>query len=119
MTRPDLASELLLRILRAPDSMPGLALTDWDRVLPLARRAKLLAHLGFHAERAGVLDRLPQQLVTHTAAARIAALHRQQMTLWELDRVMHALRGTDVPVVVLKGCAYLVARLPFSAGRTF
>src|SRR5262249_8857136 len=36
---------------------------------------------------------------------------------WEIDRIGWALRGLDVPVVLLKGAAYHAIGLPTAAGR--
>jgi hypothetical protein len=59
-----------------------------------------------------VLDQLQSALATSEARARSAR--------WELNRIAWALDDLrDVPIVAMKGCAYLLAGTPNASGRLF
>ena len=40
-----------------------------------------------------------------------------RMVRWEVQQILRALEGSDVPVVLLKGAAYALRRLPIARGR--
>jgi hypothetical protein len=50
-------------------------------------------------------------------AAAIAAQSSQTAVRFELNRILRALAGLDVPLVLLKGSAYVAAGLPAARGR--
>jgi hypothetical protein len=50
-------------------------------------------------------------------AAAIATESTQTAVRFEIDRVLRALKGLDVPVVLMKGSAYVMASLPPARGR--
>jgi hypothetical protein len=93
----------------------ALSPADWSEILAAAR------HLGLSGRLAARLEPqeacLPLKVRDHLEAARrIAAKHRRTLA-WEIDRVGAALASLEVPVVLLKGAAYLARELPPSAGR--
>ena len=59
------------------------------------------------------------QAANHLRAARNVVVHRQTLVAWEVNRVQWALQGMDVPLVILKGAAYVLAGLPVVRGRLF
>ncbi len=117
--KPDHASALLINALRFPDTLPGLSLDDWDLLLRIARAKRLLGRLSADLDRLGLLHAIPTGAVNQLRAAHNLVQHRQTVLTWELDRVLWALDGLDVPVVALKGTAYVIAGLPPAAGRFF
>ena len=112
-------NHLLMRILRTPALMNELALEDWELLLRLARGTRLLTHLSVQAETAGFLDQLPTKVQAHMSAAHNRVLWQQQRARWEINRILRAVSGVEVDLVLLKGCAYLLAGLPIAAGRMF
>lgn len=115
-----LARELVTAALDDPQALDGREPPELDLVLRLLRRAKLLGRAGWHLREAGRLEALPaparDQL--HSALAMVEA--RERLARWELDRIGRALAGAGVgPVVLMKGCAYLLAGLPNCRGRLF
>lgn len=116
MLRPPHHLAPLLRILRSPASAPNLEEAEWDRVLRMARCARLHGVLAYRLERVDP-RRLPHVVLAQLESARAEARHARQMLIYELAQVQAALAGMDVDVVLLKGAAYLAQNLECSRGR--
>jgi hypothetical protein len=112
----------LRRALTDPASLGDLSLPELDLTLRLVRRARMLGRLAMAAADAGVLERLPATARDQLRGAAVLAEARARMARWELDRIGLALDVAGlggVPVVVLKGSAYLLGGLPNARGRLF
>ena len=112
-----MAADPLLTALSQPGSLAALGAAEWDRLLPRARRAGLLARLDALAGERGLLDRLPPQARAHLTAARAGAEQSARMARWEVNRIRRALADVETPFLLLKGAAYVVAGLPAARGR--
>jgi hypothetical protein len=108
---------VLLYLLAHPELVRALTAEDWDRVVRVARSAKLLAELGIRSERCGALDQVPAEVQRHLQSERAIARHVQAMAQLELCRLTRSIRPLGVPIVLLKGAAYLAQSLPFANGR--
>lgn len=113
------AQQLLLQALQAPEKLPGLPPADWDLLLRVARRARVLGRLESDLARAGLLGDVPPRTAAHLRAARNVIAHRNTLISWEVNRLLWALKGIDVPLILLKGSGYLLADLPPARGRIF
>jgi len=113
------AQRLLLTALRAPQTLPALTFADWELLLRVARRARLLGRLECDLSRAGLLGSIPPRAAAHLRASRNVIVHRNTLVRWEINRILWALNGTEVPLVLLKGAAYVLAELPPARGRIF
>jgi len=113
---PDGAA-LVLDALREPDRLASLDVRAWDRLLPAARNAGVLARLAALAADRGLDARLPEDVLDHLRAVRTLAAHHARSVRWEVHRIRHALRATGSPIVLLKGAAYVLAELPAGRGR--
>ncbi|QBQ54516.1 nucleotidyltransferase family protein [Nitrosococcus wardiae] len=111
------AEQLLLKALCQPESLFALQVGEWDLLLRVARQARLLASLGEQIEQRALLDQLPFKVAEHMTAARALANQRQRQVLWEINRLQRALTDIHIPCVLLKGGAYLLAKLPVARGR--
>jgi len=60
---------------------------------------------------------LPQEVQPHLLTGRIIAAQHARLTRWEVTRLEQCLKDAAIPVVLLKGAAYLVAGLPPARGR--
>jgi hypothetical protein len=109
----------LLAILRAPERMTGLSLAAWDRLLPQAAAAGLLARLAVLAEDLGLTDALPPPVRPHLRAALTLAARQRRAVAWEARQLDAALAATGMPVLLLKGAAYVLGELPPARGRLF
>ncbi|MBE7526604.1 MAG: nucleotidyltransferase family protein [Burkholderiales bacterium] len=110
---------LLLEAIIQPTSLTGYSNPQWELLLRLARRVKLLGYLAARLEKEELLDRIPVRAANLLRSALIQARKQQQSVGWELNRVMWALDDPDLPIIVLKGMAYLLQDLPNAAGRIF
>ena len=113
------AQRLLIEALLAPEQLPGLPPADWDLLLRVARRARVLGRLESDLARAGLLGDIPARAANHLRAARNVIAHRNTLISWEVNRLLWALKGIDVPLILLKGTGYLIAGLPPARGRIF
>jgi hypothetical protein len=107
----------LLDAWREPDAVYAFTLAQWDRLIPLARRARLLASLAARLDGCRGLAPLPRPVQTQLLAARAAATEDDRALRWEVNRICRAVRGTGVPLLLLKGAAYSLANLPVAHGR--
>ncbi|MGH6948388.1 MAG: nucleotidyltransferase family protein, partial [Kiloniellales bacterium] len=115
--RPLCDADLLLGLLIRPAVMVELTEPEWEALLPRARACHLLARLAAAARAGGFIGSLPHRIEDHLAAAATVAAHHERTIRWEINRIQRALRNLDVPVVLLKGAAYLAAGLPAAGGR--
>ena len=113
------ANLLLLTALQAPMELPALGNADWELLLRVARRSRLLGRLESDLSRAGLLESIPPRAAAHLRAARNVIEHRKTLTTWEVNRILWALEGMNVPLILLKGIAYVMADLPPARGRIF
>lgn len=100
-----------------PASVAEKSLADWDGLLREARRLNILTKLAWRLRTSNGWERFPAQARDHITAACTVAERHQRMVHWEVDRIRRALLGMDVPLVVLKGGAYILADLPAGQGR--
>jgi hypothetical protein len=114
------ANALLLRVLCDPAQLPVLPPAEMDLAIRLLRRARLLGRVAAQLQDLNLEAGLPAVVADQLESARINAEARQRAALWEVDRVAWALRHMpDVPLVLMKGCAYALAGLPNARGRSF
>ncbi len=117
MSRVPSPSGRLAELLRHPEVMSQLSLVDWDLLLRQGRVADVLARLCELAEDAGQEAALPPQVWRHLKAAQLVA-RRQHVELgFEAQHVRQALAAEGVPLVLLKGAAYVLAGLQAGKGR--
>jgi hypothetical protein len=100
-------------------SVGALPETAWSAVIPLARSAGLLARLAALLDEADVLARVPERPRQHLLSERLLAEKHARDVRWEVRCISEALTPIGVPVLVLKGAAYLMADLPAARGRMF
>lgn len=114
--QPDL---LLLKILREPRAVASLSLKDWDALIRQARQFDLLGRISRLLDECGLLDAVPAQPREHLLWEHIAAQRHELAVRAEIAHVQSALDPVSVPVILLKGAAYAIAKLPPAGGRFF
>jgi len=105
--------------LRHPDELPALSAADWDLLLRVARRTRLLGRLEVSLAIRDALAKIPERAADHLRASRNVIKHRQTLVAWEVNRLLWALADIDTPLILLKGTAYLLAGLSPASGRIF
>jgi hypothetical protein len=108
-----------LQAFRNPDRAASFSLAEWDLLVRQARKANLLASLYALLNKHGQLDHVPSQPRLHLDWAHAVAERHIQAVDWEVTLIKKALQQTGVPLVLLKGAAYVMAGLPPAQGRLF
>jgi hypothetical protein len=111
------SSDVLRRALVTPEILSNLQLSEWDRLLPQARSAGLLARLDVLINERGLFKSVPDPVKPHLIAARRVANNDGSIIRWEVNRIAYALPRQDIPIVLLKGAAYVMLELPVARGR--
>ena len=106
-----------LTALRQPEAAGRWSLDDWQRVVRLARRLRLLARLAARLQADGLLDQVPAPARRHLVSELRLSRWRTTVMVRALERVAEQLQGADHPLVLLKGGAYIGQGLPIAAGR--
>ncbi|KQN25795.1 hypothetical protein ASE86_06215 [Sphingomonas sp. Leaf33] len=104
----------LVRALRDPASTAGLDGEGWTRLIALARAEQLVGTL---ANRVRGLPK-PDAADRLLEAARASAEQGRTQALWEAEMARRALAPLGLPVVLLKGTAYVAAGLAAGQGRS-
>jgi hypothetical protein len=94
-------------------------MSDWDLLIRQARRAGLLARAFALLDEAGLVDAVPPAPRQHFLAAQLVAAKHVADVEREVACITAALAGIDAPIILLKGAAYVLARLPAARGRLF
>ena len=110
---------LLLDAMAAPERLRGLGETGWDHLLRQGRCADALGRLDARVTDRGLLHEIPPRVADHFQAARARAGQHERLVRLEVRHLEQALGGTGVPLVLLKGAAYVMQRLPVARGRLF
>jgi hypothetical protein len=115
--RPAAGPYDLLRLLSDPGRVRDLQLRDWDTLIRLARRARLLGVLAHRIQsNAGQLAVVPDCVRGHLDSAITYSAYRVQLLRMELDALARVL-PREVRVAVLKGGAYVIQDLATARGR--
>lgn len=110
----------LPHILAKPQELQEISLSDWDRLLPWARRVGVVGKFYTYLEAQDQLARIPAPVQPHLEAAAIIAAEHERRIRWECNRIQRALfdlQDRDFPVILLKGAAYAMANLSCAHGR--
>jgi hypothetical protein len=113
------SNDPLVVALRDAGALVDASSRRFEDVIVRAREANLLGTLAARLDERRSLDRVAQAPRAHLVAARVQALAQQIAVRREVGQVANALRPLAVPVVLLKGAAYVLAGLPPANGRFF
>lgn len=97
--------------------MRALTAQEWNELLWRGRSHGLLGRLAIEIESAGLADALPERVRAQFEDAQHAVAFNQMLRRYEAHLVARALNDPAIPVVLLKGGAYLLADLPPARGR--
>ncbi|MBA3880520.1 MAG: hypothetical protein C0500_12485 [Sphingobium sp.] len=105
---------LLAGALRDPATVASLDAEGWTALLAMARAEQLIGTLAHRLDGLPVPPAVARQL----GDARASAEQGRTAALWEADMARRALAPLGVPVVLLKGTAYVAAGLRAGVGRS-
>lgn len=119
MTREQVALQRMawLQALRRPQLALAWSLDEWERVIRVARRLRLLGRLAEGIVKAELLVQVPAAAARHLRAELQYSRWRTGALLWALERLSATMGDVPYPLVLLKGAAYLGQDLPIAAGR--
>lgn len=106
-----------MQALRQPEQAMDWTLPQWERVLRLSRRLRLLGRLAESLEAVDLIARLPAPVARHLQAELRYSRWRTRLLLWGLERLPAMMGEPPYPLVLLKGAAYVVQGLPIASGR--
>lgn len=104
--------------MRSPQSVAHLCDADWNEIVELGRKSQLLGQLAARLHDAKVMDGVPASVRRHLELARLTTQRRSESAQWEIATLRRAIRPS-IPLVLLKGCAYLACADDNAAGRFF
>jgi hypothetical protein len=109
-----MSGALLVQALREPASTARLDGDDWTSLITAARAEQIVGTLAHR------LHGLPKPAAAERilADARASAEEGRTLALWEAEMAARALLPLGVPVVLLKGTAYVAAGLAAGQGRS-
>jgi len=113
------AHNLVAQVLRQPKIAVSLSLAEWDLLIRQARHADLLARIYTMLDEQGMIDSIPAKPLIHLEAADTVVKRHVQAIRREIHYLRKALATIGLPVILLKGAAYLMADLPPARGRIF
>jgi hypothetical protein len=105
--------------LRDPAALADISLRKWDALVVQARRANLLARIACALDDLGLLSDVPPAPRAHLEASSTLARAQADAVRREVAYIDRALAAAGIPIVLLKGAAYLIAGLPVARGRLF
>ena len=106
-----------LAAIRQPQAALAWSLGEWERVIRLSRRLRLLGRLAEAVEAAGLMQQIPAPAARHLGAEMRFSRWRTNALRWTLERITAPLRDAHYPLVLLKGAAYIGQGLPIASGR--
>jgi hypothetical protein len=114
-----IATNPVCHALRKPQALIGASAPQWEAFVREARPANLLPRIAETLDELGLLREVPAAPRAHLEAARTLAQAQADAVRREVAYIDQALAATGVPIVLLKGAAYLLAGLPAARGRMF
>ncbi len=113
------SNRLISIVVQSPELTAKFSHEDWDTLIRQARRANILGILYYFLCEKKIKQGVPEFAFRHfRAQANLDKNYRDAVGL-ECQRIGDILFSINVPLVVLKGAAYVVADLPVSYGRMF
>ncbi len=101
------------------DRLAGLGAPQWELLIRQARSANLLARLAQRLADQGLLASVPDAPRRHLLEMLTVVAAQQREIVREIGLILDALRPLGLPVVLLKGAAYVATALPAAQGRLF
>lgn len=111
------ASQRLIDLLRHPDSTNNFPPADWSEIISVARAANLAGTLRERLRTSRASP--PTGAQRHLDGIAQLSERQRESVHWEAHQLASALKDLAIPVVLLKGSAYVLGELPVSIGRLF
>ena len=113
-----MSSSRLIGLLRSSESISHVTDAHWNDIIEQGRKTQLLGQLAASIERAQRMDDVPAAARRHLALAKRTVARRNESARWEIATMRRAV-DPKIPLVLLKGCAYVACADANAAGRIF
>jgi len=110
---------LLRQVLLDSHRIAALSAVEWDLLVRQARHANLLGRLYRRLQAADLLAQVPERPLHHMESAAVMADRQHMLVRYEIRFLRDTLAGLGLPLILLKGAAYVVGDLPAASGRVF
>jgi hypothetical protein len=110
---------LLISILKDPLQARQLDSKNWDLLIRQARHANLLGRLYRVLEQSGELPAIPERPHNHLLSGSVMADRQHLSIKCEVGFLHETFSRRGIPLILLKGAAYVLAGLPAASGRVF
>lgn len=107
----------LIPTLRDPGLARNCDAAAWSSLIADARKANVLGALAEMLTSTNTP--VHQQAARHLNGARQLSTRQRQSVIWEVHQLQKALGQLDVPILLLKGAAYVVSQDQIAQGRLF
>ena len=111
------AASRLTEVLRTPSLALAFSDTQWSELVAVARTTNLIGPLAAKLADASVTA--PPRAERHLEGARQLATRQRLSVRWEAHGLQATLGGLGIPVMLLKGAAYVMSPDQLGAGRMF
>lgn len=107
----------LIQLLQDHTLTSKLTTKEWELIIRQARAADLLAHLFFLTKENNSKGSIPRKALSHIESAYLIS-DKQRLTVHnEVFHLLQAFENSEIPLILLKGAAYITAKLQASNGR--
>ncbi len=106
-------------VIQSPETVKGYSDYEWELLLRQGRASLLLGKLDHYLALSEDEIVLPPKVQNHLNAPMIAWTRQKHSVEWELERLRGDLQKAKIPLIVLKGAAYVVSNLDAATGRLF
>ena len=110
-------SAQLVAVLGEPTAARAFDEAQWSGLIATARSANVLGALAERLSAAGVTA--SKHAARHLDGAKQLNARQRQSVLWEIHQLQSALGKLQVPVLLLKGAAYVMSQEHIAKGRLF
>jgi hypothetical protein len=115
--KPRSSSALLIAVLANPTLAGSFDDAQWSELIKTARSANLLGALAEQMVASNVVAK--PHPTRHLDGARQLSIRQRQSVNWEIHQLQAALADLQVPVLLLKGAAYVMSHDLVAEGRLF
>jgi len=112
-------SDAVVSVLGQACRLDELSVAEWSELVRQARRADLLGRIAGMAVHRPTAAGVPVGALAHLRAAEVQVRAQRESVLREVGFITRALAPLDIPIIFLKGAAYVLSDLPPARGRTF
>jgi Uncharacterised nucleotidyltransferase len=114
---PSSGSAMLVSVLHDPTLVQAFDDAAWSSLIANARNANVLGALAETLASSNAT--VSRQAARHLDGARQLSARQRQSVVWEVHQLQRALGTLALPIVLLKGAAYVVSQDQIARGRLF